>query len=219
MISNEFYPGKYTEIQRSGNDFLIKTDNQCAIKISVLTDHMFRIRYSTDGYFENDFSYAISNKFLTSSSDVKYTENKSYLEISTQAISLQININDCKLSFADSTGKIINRDERGFHWEEHHQYGGNIVKMSKLVKEGEHFYGMGDKTMHLNLRGRRVTNWAMDTYGFKKDEDPIYKAIPFYTAIHSGLGYGIFLIIPSGHILTLGQKDALLPVFGQMAAK
>jgi len=192
MISNEFYPGKYTEIQRTGNDFLIKTDNQCAIKISVLTDHMIRVRYSTDGYFENDFSYAISNKFLTSSSDVKYTENKSYLEISTQAISLQININDCKLSFADSTGKIINRDERGFHWEEHHQYGGNIVKMSKLVKEGEHFYGMGDKTMHLNLRGRRVTNWAMDTYGFKKDEDPIYKAIPFYTAIHSGLGYGIF---------------------------
>jgi alpha-glucosidase len=88
-------------------------------------------------------------------------------------------------------GLIICRDEKGFHWHEHPQFGGQYVNMSKMVQEGEHFYGMGDKTMHLNLRGRRVTNWAMDTYGFKREEDPIYKAIPFYTAIHSGMGYGI----------------------------
>jgi alpha-glucosidase len=53
--------------------------------------------------------------------------------------------------------------------------------MSKVIQEGEHFYGMGDKTMHpQSSRGSKLTNWAMDTYGFKKEEDPIYKAIPFY---------------------------------------
>lgn len=54
-----------------------------------------------------------------------------------------------------------------------------MVHVSKVIQEGEHFYGLGDKTMHPNLRGRKLTNWAMDTYGYKRDEDPIYKAIPF----------------------------------------
>jgi alpha-glucosidase len=192
MTHIEFYPGKFIEIQTLNHEFLVLTDNQCAIKISVLSDHIIRIRYSTDGHFENDFSYAISNKFVHTSDSIQVAEQTGFIEISTGALILHINKLDCKLTFTDISGKIICRDERGFHWEEHQQYGGNVVKMSKVVKEGEHFYGMGDKTMHLNLRGRRVTNWAMDTYGFKKEEDPIYKAIPFYTAIHAEIGYGIF---------------------------
>ncbi|MBP6567511.1 MAG: glycoside hydrolase family 31 protein [Saprospiraceae bacterium] len=192
MTHNEFYPGKFSEIQRLNNEFVVLTDNQCAIKISVLSDHIIRIRYSTDGHFEHDFSYAISNKFVPITENVEQKIHLDHIEIITNAVILHINKLDSKLTFTDIAGKIICRDERGFHWEEHRQYGGNVVKMSKVVKEGEHFYGMGDKTMHLNLRGRRVTNWAMDTYGFKKEEDPIYKAIPFYTAIHSEIGYGIF---------------------------
>lgn len=192
MTHIEFYPGKFIEIQRLNHEFLVLTDNQCAIKITVLSDHIIRIRYSTDGHFENDFSYAISNKFVHTSDRILVAEQTGFIEISTGALILHINKSDCKLTFTDISGKIICRDERGFHWEEHQQYGGNVVKMSKVVKEGEHFYGMGDKTMLLNLRGRRVTNWAMDTYGFKKEEDPIYKAIPFYTAIHAEIGYGIF---------------------------
>lgn len=192
MTHNEFYPGKFSEIQRLNNEFVVLTDNQCAIKISVLSDHIIRIRYSTDGHFEHDFSYAISNKFVPITENVEQKIHLDHIEIVTNAVILHINKLDSKLTFTDIAGKIICRDERGFHWEEHRQYGGNVVKMSKVVKEGEHFYGMGDKTMHLNLRGRRVTNWAMDTYGFKKEEDPIYKAIPFYTAIHSEIGYGIF---------------------------
>lgn len=192
MTNNEFYPGKFSEIQRLNNEFVVLTDNQCAIKISVLSDHIIRIRYSTDGHFEHDFSYAISNKFVPITENVEQKIHLDHIEIITNAVILHINKLDSKLTFTDIAGKIICRDERGFHWEEHRQYGGNVVKMSKVVKEGEHFYGMGDKTMHLNLRGRRVTNWAMDTYGFKKEEDPIYKAIPFYTAIHSEIGYGIF---------------------------
>ncbi|MFZ1558528.1 MAG: glycoside hydrolase family 31 protein [Saprospiraceae bacterium] len=192
MTHNEFYPGKFSEIQRLNNEFVVLTDNQCAIKISVLSDHIIRIRYSTDGHFEHDFSYAISNKFVPITENVEQKIHLDHIEIVTNAVILHINKLDSKLTFTDIAGKIICRDERGFHWEEHSQYGGNVVKMSKVVKEGEHFYGMGDKTMHLNLRGRRVTNWAMDTYGFKKEEDPIYKAIPFYTAIHSEIGYGIF---------------------------
>ncbi len=192
MTYNEFIPGKLIEVKKINDNFLLYTENGCIIKIAVLSDHIFRIRYATDGMFENDFSYAISSRFVQGQVETTYKELNEHVEISTQNLVLSISKQDCKLCFSDLAGKVICKDEKGFHWEEHHHYGGNIVKMSKVVHEGEHFYGMGDKTMHLNLRGRRVSNWAMDTYGFKKEEDPIYKAIPFYTAIHAGIGYGIF---------------------------
>lgn len=191
-MQNDFLPGKFIDIDRKQNQFTVISESRCAIQIVVLTDHIVRIRYAVDGHFDTDFSYAISSKFTPENVDIFLNHRPNHIEIRTAALTININKPDCNITFANPKGIIICRDEKGFHWDEHPQYGGNIVKMSKVVQEGEHFYGMGDKTMHLNLRGRRVTNWAMDTYGFKKEEDPIYKAIPFYTAIHSGLGYGIF---------------------------
>ncbi len=192
MNYNEVLPGKFQDILQQDNVFTITTDNHCSIRITILTDQIFRIRYSTDGQYDNDFSYALSSKFAVNHGEIAYKILTNHIEITSSALTLNIYKVDCKFIFTDPAGNIICRDEKGFHWEENQQFGGNIVKMSKAVQEGEHFYGMGDKTMHLNLRGRRVSNWAMDTYGFKKEEDPIYKAIPFYTAVHANLGYGIF---------------------------
>jgi alpha-glucosidase len=192
MNNIEFYPGKLLDFTVDDNLFTIVAESDCTIKITILTDQIFRIRYSTDGHFETDFSYAIKSGFVAEYGEIAHTIYANHIEIKTPSLILNINKRDCKMTFTDLKGRIICRDEVGFHWSEYAQYGGNMVKMSKVVQEGEHFYGLGDKTMHLNLRGRRVTNWAMDTYGFKKEEDPIYKAIPFYTAIHENLGYGIF---------------------------
>ncbi|MGB4840352.1 MAG: glycoside hydrolase family 31 protein [Saprospiraceae bacterium] len=192
MNHNEFLPGKFLKISSKDNHFIVTTEHHCSISIIILTDNIFRIRYSTDGHFDHDFSYAINNKFAVNYGEIAQKILPDQIQIQTSDLILSIKKTDCKITFTDISGNVICKDEEGFHWEEHQLYGGNVVKMSKVVQEGEHFYGMGDKTLHLNLRGRRVTNWAMDTYGFKKEEDPIYKAIPFYTAIHNGLGYGIF---------------------------
>jgi len=87
---------------------------------------------------------------------------------------------------------LINQDELGFHWEDSYEYGGSIVKMSKVSQEGESYFGLGDKPVHLNLKGKRFENWVTDSYAYGKDTDPIYKAIPFYTGLHHGISYGIF---------------------------
>jgi alpha-glucosidase len=192
MIQTELYPGRYLSTDIQENEFTISTDNQCRIKIYVLTNDIIRIRYGTEGYFDDDFSYAISSKFVAEPVETTFVEHNVHIEIRTATLCINVNKSDAKIVFTDLAGKIICRDEKGFHWEENAVHGGNIVKLSKVVQEGEHYYGMGDKTMHLNLRGRRVTNWAMDTYGFKKNEDPIYKCIPFFTAIHTDVAYGIF---------------------------
>ena len=97
-----------------------------------------------------------------------------------------------RIQISDREGNIINEDELGFHWEENYAFGGNTVKMSKITQASESFYGMGDKATHLNLKGRRVTNWVTDQYAYGKEQDPLYKAIPFYIGLHNNMAYGIF---------------------------
>jgi len=64
--------------------------------------------------------------------------------------------------------------------------------MSKTTFEGESYYGLGDKPVNNNLKGKRFENWVTDSYAFMRGTDPIYKAIPFYTGIHHKKAYGIF---------------------------
>ncbi|HET8735861.1 MAG TPA: TIM-barrel domain-containing protein, partial [Pricia sp.] len=97
-----------------------------------------------------------------------------------------------RTQISDLKGNIINEDELGFHWEENYEYGGNTVKMGKITQNSESYYGMGDKATHSNLKGKRVSNWVTDQYAYAKDQDPLYKAIPFYIGLHSGQAYGIF---------------------------
>ncbi|HCO82622.1 MAG TPA: hypothetical protein DIT95_03695, partial [Arenibacter sp.] len=45
---------------------------------------------------------------------------------------------------------------------------------------------------HSNLKGKRVSNWVTDQYAYGKDQDPLYKAIPFFIGLHNNKSYGIF---------------------------
>ncbi len=189
----EHLPSRIEAWSQTETQVVFRTSEGCELWVIAISDDIVRVRYSPDGIFEEDFSYAIHNRFEARHCALSLTENEISFFVSTKHVRVEVMRNGMGLRMLDLAGNVYCEDERGFHWEEHAQYGGNIVKMSKIVQEGEHYFGMGDKTTHLNLRGRRFTNWAMDVYGFKKEEDPIYKAIPFYIGVHHNLAYGIFL--------------------------
>jgi alpha-glucosidase len=44
----------------------------------------------------------------------------------------------------------------------------------------------------LNLKGKRLENWATDQYAFQKEQDPLYKVVPFYIGLHHDKAYGVF---------------------------
>jgi alpha-glucosidase len=121
------------------------------------------------------------------------TEDTTHYNITTSKLICKIEKQSLQVSLFDAIDKkLINEDEIGFHWEECYEHGGDIVKMSKACQKGESFYGLGDKPVDVNLKGKRFENWATDSYAFGKNTDPIYKAIPFYTAIQDNKAYGVF---------------------------
>jgi alpha-glucosidase len=168
------------------------TSNNVILRITVIRDSLLRFRYTTKGYFNHDFSYGIDTNQSHGYNILELSETKTHYVITTSKVICRIAIKDARITLTDLEGFVILEDEKGFHWEECHEYGGNYVKMSKLAKESECYYGLGDKATELNLKGKRLENWVTDQYAFDRDKEPLYKAIPFYIGLHHGISYGVF---------------------------
>ncbi|SHM66674.1 glycoside hydrolase family 31 protein [Flavobacterium xinjiangense] len=188
----DLYPTKIVSFEHEVDSICFHTDNSVILKVTVLRDSLIRFRFTTKGYFSNDFSYAIDKSHSHGYNFLEVSEVADYYQIKTSKVQCRIQKADMRLSIFDLNENVILEDELGFHWEESYEYGGNIVKMSKASKDGECFYGLGDKATQLNLKGKRLENFATDQYAFQKDQEPLYKVVPFYIGLQNKQSYGIF---------------------------
>ncbi|KRB53480.1 glycoside hydrolase family 31 protein [Flavobacterium sp. Root186] len=188
----DLYPSKIVSYEHEGDSIFFNTDNKVILKVTILRDSLIRFRFTTKGYFSNDFSYAIDKSQLHGYNFLELTEEETYFQIRTSKVKCKIQKADLRVWIYDLNDFLILEDELGFHWEESYEYGGNIVKMSKSSKDGECFYGLGDKATQMNLKGKRVENFATDQYAYQKEQDPLYKVVPFYIGLHNKQSYGIF---------------------------
>ena len=186
------YPSYIVNYKKEVDRIYFYTRNDVILEVSVLRDSVIRFRYATEGVFEPDFSYAIDQEANFGYNHLEVAEVGDEYKVTTAKLVLTIQKENLRVSIHDLEGNLINEDEQGFHWEENYEYGGNIVKMSKAINEAESFYGLGDKPVHVNLKGKRLYNWGTDQYAFGKDQDPLYKNVPFYIGLHHKMAYGIF---------------------------
>ena len=190
---NEQYPDLLDHIDESVPGVIsLISKNRVHMQVHLLADGIVRFRYAQYGQFDSDFSYAIDPDFIPKTPSYKIVDQKESVRISLADFYIRISKEYMKVDILTLDDKVIIQDEKGYHWEENTEHGGNIVQMTKAYQQGEAFYGLGDKPTHLNLHGKRLTNWGTDEYGFDVHKDPIYKNIPFYYGLQNGLGYGIF---------------------------
>ena len=186
------YPTQVVDYRRDSNKFYFTSHNGVILEVSILRNSVLRFRYGTDHMFAPDFSYAISPDHSRGFDEIRESETDTMYQIHTSKLCVAVDKGSLRIRIEDLSGNVINEDELGFHWEENYQFGGNTVKMSKATQAGESFYGMGDKATHTNLKGKRMVNWVTDQYAYGKDQDPLYKAVPFYIGLHNDIAYGIF---------------------------
>ena len=187
------FPSKIISFKKDVDRLYFTTDNDVVLQLTIVRDSVLRFRYSTTGLFDKDFSYAITKYASTGYNELEITEDEERFIIITSKLICHVHKADLGVAIYDAQDNtLISQDEAGFHWEEYYEHGGNIVKMSKISHDGESFYGLGDKPQSLNLKGKKFENWVTDSYAYSKDQDPLYKAIPFYTGLHNKKAYGIF---------------------------
>jgi len=186
------FPNHIVDFRQENDKLYFTAQNGAILGLTVLRDSAIRFRYATEHAFEPDFSYAISDDVSLGYNELTVKEEVSEYVITTSKIKIKVNKSNLKVQIYDLHNVVVLEDELGFHWEENYDYGGNVVKMSKVCHTGESYYGMGDKASHTNLKGKRVNNWVTDSYAYGKDQEPLYKAIPFYVGLKQNIAYGIF---------------------------
>lgn len=188
----QFVPINIITHSITDNVIVFGFENQAQLILTLISDDIIRFRYATEDGFDRDFSYAISKKHLFEKAELKLLELDHQYIISTRTVSIYIEKSSGQKTIKNLKGEIICEDEKGFHWEYDQKSGNDIVLMSKKIQSSEYFYGLGDKSGDLNLRGRKLQLWGSDTYAYTNETDPLYKNIPFFMSLHREMAYGIF---------------------------
>ncbi|WP_241499063.1 TIM-barrel domain-containing protein [Rufibacter ruber] len=188
----EFFPGSVIQVDTHNSYATFLCDNRVALRVEAVSATILRFRFAPDGTFGRDFSYAIAPNNASTPVKLKVKALSDHYRLTTKELICTISKKGLLTRILDKSGNLLNEDEKGFHWEDHKEYGGEIVKMSKRAQPREYFYGLGDKAENMNLRGRRFENWGTDTYGYTKGTDPLYKNINFFMGLHNRNAYGIF---------------------------
>ncbi|NLP58757.1 glycoside hydrolase family 31 protein [Lutibacter sp. B1] len=187
------FPSKIISCRKDVDTFYFTSENNVVLQITIERDSILRFRYTTTSIFEKDFSYAITRYASKGFNHLEAVDGQDKYIITTSKLICHISKKDMRTSIYDALDNtLLCEDELGFHWEESYEFGGDIVKMSKIAQSSESYYGLGDKPVDINLKGKRFENWVTDSYAYGKNTDPIYKAIPFYIGLHHQKAYGIF---------------------------
>jgi alpha-glucosidase len=187
----DLFSGLCTSWEKIGNRFYFHAEFS-SLEVTVLNHDIIKFRYGNDGYFEDDFSYAVTD-FEPEDITVDFRERSLYFALRTDNLKLYVYKDNLKTKIIDKDDHVLLEDEKGYHWQEEKDHGGNIVICTKKARHADSYYALGDKTGNLNLRNTRRQLWGTDCYGYGNDTDPVYKNIPFYMGITGGNGYGIFM--------------------------
>lgn len=185
-------PGRVIGYEHRDQQLIFTTENNVELQISVHTDDIIQLQYFLVGDVRSDFSYAINPDFEPEDVDLKFEEDEGYFQFSTPSLNGIITKKNLLVHFFDPEGNMLCEDQHGFYRRESLMKGISEIKVTKNAPPGDQFFGLGDKAYTQNLRGRAFENWNTDAYAYERGEDPLYRSVPFYTALHNGSAYGIF---------------------------
>lgn len=210
---------RFTGMERKDGAFLLHTDN-ADIKVCFVTDEIVRVRASFDHELAEE-SYVLvttawedrmdtllkDERTRITALDVPCAEDDKTLTFETAHLTLKLFKKPFHFELFDKSGKLIYQDlrERAFEKDQI----GRLSHFSKVDREFDHFYGFGEKTGHLDKKGRRLRMSPKDAIGHDPETgDPMYKHIPFYIRVneHDLRPVGLFYHNSYDCVFDLGEE-------------
>ena len=160
------------------------------LQITVLQDDVIRVRATRGSEFPQKYSYAVlpvpaGAQAATAKAQVREAADR--IELTTQALQIQVDRRNSSVSFLAADGTLISRDAAGITWQ------GEAFTVTKSMPQDEHYFGLGDKAGPLDHRNQAFTMWNTDAYAWQESTDPLYKTLGFLLAVRKGTSYGIVL--------------------------
>ena len=144
QVAMQGFPSEVVSWKREGDNFYFKCSNNLVLEIGIKSDKVIRFRYATDGIFMRDFSYSYAHEYKGEIKSLDIIEEEEEFLILTSYLECSVGKKDLHIKILDRNGVLISEDEKGFHFQEHIKYGGNISIVTRKGQSGEHFFGLGD---------------------------------------------------------------------------
>ncbi len=208
-----------TSIEKTDAGYVLRGD-AADVLIVFMTDDVIRIRVSFRKNF-NEESYTLVTTAWPDRMDELLKEERTRIEplnipyqrigekllFSTKTCTLEVNLNPCYLTLKTPDGTIVYQDLKERAFEEDQL--GRMSHYSKIDPVNDHFYGFGEKTGHLDKKGRRMRMSPKDAIGHDPEAgDPMYKHIPFYIRVNEKTAYAVGLFYHNSYdsVFDMGQE-------------
>jgi alpha-glucosidase len=162
------------------------TAGAARVRITAVSDGVFRVRVAANETFPKDFSWAVIAAPQPPAVTIK--DSKAEVRVTAGSTVAIVHKSPLLISFADLQGNILLADEPTLPmaWD------GERIHIWKKMPADENYYGLGDKAGPMNRRNRAFTMWNTDEFGWQESTDPLYKTIPFFIGLRAGKAYGVF---------------------------
>lgn len=191
-VYEDIQPNEFSHFHQEDSAITLYSKNKEGVRILFLKNSILRISYSKNEQFKNSPSFAIQNDLSFNAIPYICEEKKYKIRLQTQKLICDISKKDLTISIKDLKGNIVCEDYRGYLHRQTLLRGTTKVSLSKKTDGQECFYGLGDKSCSLNLKGHQLRNYNEDAFGYGVETDPLYRTVPFYFGLRDKKGYGIF---------------------------
>ena len=185
----------FQSVEKTENGYRIHGDN-ADVMLVFMTDDIIRVRVSFDRRFKEE-SYTLvttawpdrmdtllaGERTRITALDVPCEETDKTLTFRTATLKLVFRKCPFSMLLYTADGELIYQDlrERAFEKDQL----GRLSHYSRMDRAHDHFYGFGEKTGHLDKKGRRLRMSPKDAIGHDPESgDPMYKHIPFYIRVN-----------------------------------
>lgn len=209
----------FQSVEKTENGYRIHGDN-ADVMLVFMTDDIIRVRVSFDRRFKEE-SYTLvttawpdrMDKMLAgertriTALDVPCEETDKTLTFRTATLKLVFRKCPFSILLYTADGELIYQDlrERAFEKDQL----GRLSHYSRMDRAHDHFYGFGEKTGHLDKKGRRLRMSPKDAIGHDPENgDPMYKHIPFYIRVNDEQRHALGLFYHNSYdsVFDMGQE-------------
>lgn len=218
--------GKLLNHNIENNRLILNYENHTA-SVEIITPKIINI--FTGLKYKNHFSRAIEGDKVISC-NFSVVEENDHLLVETDEIKARI-YNEFYVDFYDKNDNLLCEDYRGSrdpfirrgnvsiaeeegHKTESASENHSITVIKRMIGD-ESFFGLGDKTGHLNKKGYSYEMWNTDDPSpHVESHKSLYKSIPFFITLREESTFGIFFDNNFKTFFDMGKENSKYYYFG-----
>lgn len=176
--------------------------SQGPLEITFLTEGCARLRFKKSGETRVLESFALDPAWKAPLPPVAVHSEGSTTRVRAKQMTLLVEDNPLMVSQLDVEGRVILQQSGKELWAK----AGPSLNFS--LDEGERVFGLGDKAKGHDRRGHHFEMWNTDAFGWKVDQDPLYKSFPVFVFVDEGNAHGVFVDSPTRALVDVGKTQS-----------